>query len=74
MSSSDFEWGVKNGDLDKVKEAVEKVSSQQANIEAKLECIVNVILIIDPIRVPLLVMRQLAFLCSQVPICEMYVY
>ena len=25
MSSSDFEWGVKNGDLEKVKEAVEKV-------------------------------------------------
>ena len=23
--SGDFEWGVKNGDLDKVKEAVEKV-------------------------------------------------
>jgi hypothetical protein len=25
MSSSDFEWGIKNGDLEKVKEAVEKV-------------------------------------------------
>ena len=28
MSSSDFEWGVKNGDLEKVKEAVEKVCTQ----------------------------------------------
>lgn len=36
MSNSDFEWGVKNGDLDKVKEAVEKGVNVNESIDGRL--------------------------------------
>ncbi|KAF2359443.1 Ankyrin repeat-containing domain [Trinorchestia longiramus] len=36
MSSSDFEWGIKNGDLEKVKEAVEKGVDVNAAIDGRI--------------------------------------